>query len=251
VLVLWGTHCSKPGTFFYLSTSPTVANDTCRPCFIFTIRIVGHTLGYCFSMHYVYLSCTPLYPLEDTAGRKQSPMVKRPPSKDEALEALDFIINVLREHEKDLDRLIGELGTITSSVGKTGEMADKIEKVEERLSTLQNEITGLIGILSTSPRTTPVPHATTATQLPAPRGPPVIVRCKQWDDFRTLAKGADTVSFLFREAEKGFQADALKDGRVLTYSGELPKDSRLLKLWLAKELEMKEESIFEGILAIG
>ncbi len=189
---------------------------------------------------------------EATAGRKLSPMVKKLPSKDEALEALDFIINVLREHEKDLDRLIGELGTITSSVGKTGEMADKIEKVEERLSTLQEEITGLIGILSTSPRTQAVtlptqPHAAGT----APRGPPVIVRCKQWDDFKTLAKDADTVSFLFREAEKGFQADALRDGRVLTYSGELPKDSRLLKLWLAKELGVAEEKIFEGILAIG
>jgi hypothetical protein len=182
-------------------------------------------------------------------------MVKKPPSKDEALEALDFIINVLREHEKDLDRLIGELGTITSSVGKTGEMADKIEKVEDRLSTLQDEITGLISLLSTSPRpaslpTTLIPNVTHAT-APTPRGPPVIVRCKQWDDFKTLAKGADTVSFLFREAEKGFQADALKDGRVLTFSGELPKDSRLLKLWLAKELDVKEEGIFEGILAIG
>ncbi len=181
-------------------------------------------------------------------------MVKKPPSKDEALEALDFIINVLREHEKDLDRLIGELGTITSSVGKTGEMADKIEKVEERLSTLQNEITGLIGILSASPRTgtQPATLPTVAASAPATlRGPPVIVRCKQWDDFKTLAKGADTVSFLFREAEKSFQADALKEGRVLTFSGDLPKDSRLLKLWLARELEVREDSIFEGILAIG
>ncbi len=177
-------------------------------------------------------------------------MVKKLPSKDEALEALDFIINVLREHEKDLDRLIGELGTITSSVGKTGEMADKIEKVEERLSTLQNEITGLIGILSASPRTQPLtlPTVTAPTTL---RGPPVIVRCKQWDDFKTLAKGADTVSFLFREAEKSFQADALKEGRVLTFSGDLPKDSRLLKLWLARELNVAEDCIFEGILAIG
>ena len=177
-------------------------------------------------------------------------MPKKSPSKDEALEALDFIINVLREHEKDLDRLIGELGTITSSVGKTGEMADKIEKVEERLSTLQTEITGLIGILS-SPRKTP---ATTAAPPAAPatlRGPPVIVRCKQWDDFKTLAKGADTVSFLFRETEKSFQADALKNGRVLTYNGDLPKDAKLLKLWLARELGVGEDHIFEGILAIG
>jgi len=199
--------------------------------------------------------------LEDTAGRSLSPMVKKPPSKDEALEALDFIINVLREHEKDLDRLIGELGTITASVGKTGEMADKIEKVEERLSTLQNEITGLIGILSTSPRTPPttpmtVALASTPTSASAiapvtPRGPPVIVRCKQWEDFKTLSRGADTVSFLFREAEKGFQADALKNGRVLTYSGDLPKDSKLLKLWLARELDVEEGNIFEGILAIG
>lgn len=176
-------------------------------------------------------------------------MAKKSPSKDEALEALDFIINVLREHEKDLDRLIGELGSITSSVGKTGEMAEKIDNVEERLSTLQNEISGLVNLLSTSPRTSP-PTAPTVTS-PALRGPPVIVRCKQWDDFKTLAKGADTVSFLLRESEKGYQADALKNGRVLTYSGDVPKDSKLLKLWLAKELEVKEDNIFEGILAIG
>jgi len=177
-------------------------------------------------------------------------MVKKPPSKDEALEALDFIISVLREHEKDLDRLIGELGTITSSVGKTGEMADKIEKVEERLSTLQTEITGLIGILS-SPCKPPSAPAALPTVSASLRGPPVIVRCKQWDDFKTLAKGADTVSFLFRETEKGFQADALKNGRVLTYSGDLPKDAKLLKLWLARELDVEERQIFEGILAIG
>ncbi len=180
-------------------------------------------------------------------------MVKKAPSKDEALEALDFIINVLREHEKDLDRLIGELGKITSSVGKTGDMSEKIEKVEERLSTLQTEITGLIGVLSTTPRTQTATPTMAPLQVTASssRGPPVIIRCKQWEDFKTLAKGADTVSFLFRETEKGFQADALKDGRVLTFSGDLPKDAQLLKLWLASELEMDEKRILEGILAIG
>ncbi|UCG36542.1 MAG: hypothetical protein JSV64_08070 [Candidatus Bathyarchaeota archaeon] len=174
-------------------------------------------------------------------------MVKKSPSKDEALEALDFIINVLREHEKDLDRLIGELSTITSSLGKTDEMADKMEKVEGRLSTLQNDITGLADTLSSSPR----PRPSTPARASSLRGPPVIVRCRQWEDFKALAKAADTVSFLFRETEKGFQADALKNGRVITYSGDLPKNSKLLKFWLAKELEVEEENILEGILAIG
>lgn len=170
-------------------------------------------------------------------------MVKRSPSKDETLEALDFVINVLKEHENDLDRLIGELGKITSSIGESGGMVDKFERVEERLSTLQTEINGLINFLS-SPGKQP-------GEPPTLRGPPVIVRCKQWNDFKTLAKGADAVSFLFKETEKGFQADALKSGRVLTYSGNLPSNPELLKLWLARELGTDAEKIFEGILAIG
>lgn len=175
-------------------------------------------------------------------------MVRKSSSKDESLEALDFIINVLKEHENDLDRLIGELSSITSSVGKTGDLAGKVENVEERLSSLQNEIAGLISYLSSSPRQ---PSVLQPSVLPTSRGPPVIVRCKQWEDFKTLAKGADTVSFLLRETEKGFQADALKNGQVLTFSGDLPKNAGLLKMWLAKELEMDDQKIFEGILTIG
>jgi uncharacterized coiled-coil protein SlyX len=165
-------------------------------------------------------------------------MAKKP-NKDDALEALDFIVNVLKEHEKDLDRLIDQLATVTESLGETGEVSTKIEKVEERLSTIQNEITGLIKYLSTPKET-----------LAYPLGPPVIVKCKQWQDFRTLAVGADTVSYQFKEAEKTFQADALKEGKVLTYTGEFPQNIHLLKTWLSKELNITEEKIFEGVLAI-
>jgi hypothetical protein len=77
------------------------------------------------------------------------------------------------------------------------------------------------------------------------------LRCKQWEDFQTLANQAQTVSFLYREAEKTFQADALKDNQIITYNGELPKASNLLKTWLAKQLSIPENKILEGILAIG
>ena len=166
-------------------------------------------------------------------------MAKKP-SKDEALEALDFIINVLREHEKDLDRLIGQLGIITESLGETGEITDKFEKIEERLATLQTEITSLIKYIASPREAQAYVH-----------GPPVIVKCKQWQDFKTLAAHADPVSFQFKETERSFQADALKNGKVLTYSGEFPQNARLLKIWLSKELEVNEEKIFEGVLAIG
>jgi hypothetical protein len=183
-------------------------------------------------------------------------MSKKTPSKDDALEAVDFIINVLKDHEKD--RLLNELGNITDKLGDAGELNGRIEKVEERLSTLQSEITNLITYLSASPRQT-----TIAPTQPAPerkeqvlpvktsQGPPVILRCKQWEDFQTLAVQPETVSFLYREAEKTFQVDALKGNQIITYSGELAKATVLLKIWLAKQLDVPEKKILEGILAIG
>ena len=181
-------------------------------------------------------------------------MSKKPQSKDEALEALDFIVNVLKEHEKDLDRLINELGTVTASLGETGELSTKVDKVEEKIGGLQNEIGSLINYLSTSPREAPVlteAQKTEVMQASMRHGPPVILRCKQWEDFQTLAFQAQTLSFMVKEAEKTFQADALKGNQIITYSGEIPKFASLLKMWLSKQLGIPEQKILEGVLAIG
>jgi len=194
-------------------------------------------------------------------------MSRKPQSKDEALEALDFIVNVLKEHEKDLDRLINELGTVTEAIGATGELTSKVEKVEERIAGLQNEIINLVGYLSNSPREAPAPAAMQketpkpeiAPTIPVPvqteqpiaiHGPPVILRCKQWDDFQGLATQAQTLSFMVKEPERTFQADALKGNQIITYSGEIPKLPPLLKIWLSKQLEIPDRKVLEGVLAI-
>lgn len=170
------------------------------------------------------------------AGAKD---MERKPSKDDALEALDFVINVLKEHEKDLDRLISQLGIITESLGETGEITGKIEKLEDRITSLQDEITNMIKQLGDSgPKGSPTQsHGTTVT-----------VKCTQWQDFKNLAAGAETVTFLFKEDGNSFQADALKNGRILSYTGEIPQYSLLLKLWLSRELDIAEKAIFEGVL---
>lgn len=181
-------------------------------------------------------------------------MSKKPQSKDEALEALDFIVNVLKEHEKDLDRLINELGTVTQALGETGELSYKVEKVEERISGLQNEINNLVSYLSASPREAPAlssEQKVDVVQAGVMHGPPVILRCKQWEDFQTLAFQAQTLSFMYKEAEKTFQVDALKGNQIITYNGELPKFTALLKMWLSKQLDIPEKKILEGVLAIG
>ena len=75
-------------------------------------------------------------------------MTKNPQSKDDSLEALDFIVNVLKEHERDLDKLINELATVTEQLGDTGEISNKVEKVEEKINNLQKEVTNLITYMS-------------------------------------------------------------------------------------------------------
>ena len=79
-------------------------------------------------------------------------LAKNPQSKDDALEALDFIVNVLKEHEKDLDKLINELATVTEQIGDSGELSGKVEKIEEKIDTLQKEVTNLIGYVSSAPK---------------------------------------------------------------------------------------------------
>ena len=126
-------------------------------------------------------------------------LTKNPQSKDDSLEALDFIVNVLKEHERDLDKLINELATVTEQLGDTGEISGKVEKVEEKINNLQKEVTNLIGYVSgnahqkkhfRSNRSSAnrSQAQTTAASAPTVQGRPnVILRCKQWEDFQTLA----------------------------------------------------------------
>jgi len=181
-------------------------------------------------------------------------LARNPQSKDEALEAIDFIVNVLKEHEKDLDKLINELATVTEQLGDTSQVNGKVEKLEENIENLQKEVTRLINYVSNkTAETLPAIKERVAEAPPfaaAQGGPSLIFRCNQWEDFQTLAFQAQTLSFSFKESEKSFQADAIKGNQIITYSGPVPKLSAILKAWLSRQLNVPEGSILEGILAI-
>src|SRR5665647_1183165 len=185
-------------------------------------------------------------------------MAGNPGSKDKSLEALDFIINVLKEHEQNLDKSINEFATVTEHVGNTDALNGKLEKVEEKISTLQKEITNLIGILSSSPKETlstvvkkqePQTETKPGTSVALVQGGlSVILHCKQWRDFQALALNAQTVSFNYKEAEKVFQAQALKGNQLILFSGIPPNFSIIFKTWLSKQLGITETNILEGFL---
>jgi hypothetical protein len=185
-------------------------------------------------------------------------MVENPGSKDKSLEALDFIINVLREHEQILDKSIDELATVTEQLGNTEVLNGKIVKVEEKISNLQKEVTHLIGCISNAPKGAltaaeknqePSAQEVPATPLALVKsGVSVILHCKQWTDFQVLAMHAQLLSFRCKEVEKVFEVDALKEKQLITYTGALPILSSILKGWLSRQFEMSEQSILEGFL---
>ena len=185
-------------------------------------------------------------------------MAANPGSKDKSLEALDFIINVLKEHEQNLDRSISEFASVTEHIGNTDILNSRVEKVEEKIGSLQKEITNLIGILSNSPKdalSTAAKKSALQTEVVSSAsvavvqgGPCVTLHCNQWRDFQFLALNAQTVSFSFKEAEKIFQAQSLKGNQLILFSGALPNFAIILKTWLSRQLGIAEGNVLEGFL---
>lgn len=171
--------------------------------------------------------------------RRDSNLSEKKPS----LEVLNQILNTLKGYEEDFGKLVSRLREANVKAGLNEEQYPKFAMAETKISTIKNEISSLVQSLST-----PTVHV---EPKPFMYGPPVIIRCKQWEDFHLQASNASTVSFLFKEGERAFQADALKQGKVYTYSGQLPNSVVLLRMWLSKTLNIPEDRIIEGILAIG
>ena len=185
-------------------------------------------------------------------------MAENSDSKDKSLEALDFLINVLKEHEQNLDKSIDQLATVAEQLGNTDALMGKMMAVEEKINDFQKEVTRLIGYVLNAPKNAlPVKameqesrvQATSALPLAVVQGEPsVILRCKQWGDFQVLAMHAQTLFFSYKEDEKIFQADALRGNQLITYTGALPNFSMILKTWLSFRLDIAELNIFEGSL---
>src|SRR3972149_9176700 len=146
------------------------------------------------------------------------------------------VVDSFRTHGKGLGDVLCRVRRIVEDSGMCSAETKKASDLETRFSAIQNEISELINSLSSS----------AMVREESLRGPPVIVRCKQWDDYKLQALNANTVSFLYRAEEKTFQVDALKEGRVYTYSGQMPNDITFLRAWLSRELCVGENRGLEG-----
>lgn len=132
--------------------------------------------------------------------------------------ALDLVRGALEQSEKEFDRFAEDMRT----------QASRLTSIAERLDSL-------------------VPRESEPVSVEV-RSPPLIVNCRQWDDFATLAHEAQRLSFLYNETSKTFEAYALKNSHLMVYRAEFPERVSLLKVWLSKKLNIPQERILEGSL---
>jgi len=174
--------------------------------------------------------------------------------KDGKFEALDFVLGVLREDVNNLGRIVADLEKIAGVIGKPNEIGGRLDSIESQLATTRGEISNLISSMTREPTREPTPKETTPpTAKPsAPRetyGTPIIVSCRVWEDFRTLARQADQAAFA-SVREDTFEIGAQKGNRIYKYVGKLPPYSTVIRAWLARELEMSDPRIIEGDLTL-
>jgi hypothetical protein len=55
--------------------------------------------------------------------------------KSGAIDAAKFILDVLKQHDKEFDRLVTELGDKADNIKKIGESLDRIQAITDRLLT--------------------------------------------------------------------------------------------------------------------
>lgn len=185
-------------------------------------------------------------------------MAKTHGAKDKHLEALDFIINVLKEHEKMLDKSIHELARVTEQLDNIEALNCKLGKVEEKISIIQEEVTNIAGgrlnVANEALQAARKDEETQTQAMPVispafvQGGSALILNCKQWGDFAVSANHSQMLLFSYEEDERFFRADALKGKQMIRYTGALPNLSLIFKTWLSRQLDITELSILEGFL---
>ncbi|MCX8204453.1 MAG: hypothetical protein N3H31_02230 [Candidatus Nezhaarchaeota archaeon] len=154
-----------------------------------------------------------------------------------ALDALDLVINVLKEHEKELDKLVNELKKLIEKLSALEGLAKRIGGLEEKLSMIEAKAKlERAKLIEEKP--------------PLPQGPLLMLRFKSWEEFREAAQGSEIASYFVRkeDEEELIQVEALKGRMLLTYVGPIPDAKPLIKSWLSGELEVPRQNIFEGFM---
>ncbi len=75
-----------------------------------------------------------------------------------------------------------------------------------------------------------------------------IMRFKTWSEFQIFASQHEFSAYTYRDSDKLFEINAVKDNQLLVYIGEIPNISTMLRSWLSSQLSVNPEKIVEGTI---
>ena len=131
----------------------------------------------------------------------------------EKIDTLDLIINVLKEHEKILDKLAEKLESTVNNLKTRGAEGEKIRKsislIDEKISSLNDAIAQFL-----------------ASKTPKPARFS-LVQCEEWTDFKDKSRGARRVAF--EAEEKAFTVNSMSDEEIYEYSEALAEHEFCVK----------------------
>jgi hypothetical protein len=88
-------------------------------------------------------------------------MADKPASKDMPSDTLDLIINILKNHEQNLDKSIEQLATIIDEIDDQKAVAGKLEGILEKLCKLERHLETLAGHVAASTNESPAKRSQT------------------------------------------------------------------------------------------
>ena len=175
-------------------------------------------------------------------------------SRDGAMEALDLVINVLKEHEASLDSAIENLSDIQESMGQASAVVAKVDKLGASIDRLQQDFSEIAmkfsDVLKTSTVSKQQEPLTASAGIELCRSGSkhsVMLECKSWEDFESQSLNSQFVSFNFKDG-RVLEAKAIKNDIIINYTGTLPSIKLVLKAWLSNKLNVPQKCIFEGSL---
>ncbi len=62
---------------------------------------------------------------------------------DRSLESIDFVIDILKEHERSIDKAIACLQDILEKLEKNADISEKIDEIQRKLDGLEKDVAAL------------------------------------------------------------------------------------------------------------
>jgi hypothetical protein len=152
--------------------------------------------------------------------------------------------------------LENRLSNIADAVDSKNETTS--ERTIAEIQTLQTDIKTLLAQMKkieNTPKTQNTPNSIllppTQTNIPFTQtniNQMQIIRFKTWSEFQIFASKHEFSAYTYRDSDRLFEINAVKDNQLLVYIGETPNVTAMLRSWLSNQLGVNQDKIVEGTI---